>query len=225
MQVSDFIQEVNDALRGVDDDAPSSGTDEFNYWLRIANRLRRNLYRDASKQWAATFEVLELGAVSATTEATFDLDDEVISPASTCYVLTSEGHRHDFEIIKPQEVNYSKQQVYIAGRDPQTLYFTKEITSDDQIVGGTLYLPGYVMPEDFTNENETIIIDDPDWLITATAAKIAFNDLTYEDKYPDLNSEANSLYNQMVKNNRRGTYGNPRKSPYDVPKLKSADRR
>ncbi len=207
------------SLRGTDDDTPAAGTDEANYWLRVANRLRRNLYRDLSKQNRAAYQILELGTVSASETPSFDLDDNFLGASDDCYIIDKASSRHDFTIIQPQEKSYLKQQVYIAGVNPQTLYFSQPITTSSTYIGGTLYLPAYVLPDDLTS-NSTIDVDDPDWLVTATAAKIAFNDVTYESKAADLNAEANSLYKVMLANNRRGTYGNPRRSPTSVTRIR-----
>jgi hypothetical protein len=218
MTTADFIQEINDKLRALDDEAPSSGSDEFLYWLRIANRVRRNLYKDTKKQWSATFQVVEVGTISASTAPTFDLEDTFLSPASGCYVITTEDVRHDFDIVEPQDSSHNTQQCYIAGDDPKILYFTQEIAASNQIVGGTLYLPAYVMPDAIASTG-TVVCDDPDWLVVATAAQIAAGDLTYEDKVGDLNAEANSLYKQMTSTNRGGVAGKPRTSKYDVPSI------
>lgn len=222
MFTSDFIINVNDTLRGTDDDPPAAGTDEFDYWLRVANRVRSDVYSDTSKAWASTYAVLNLGAVSASATPIYNLGATFLSPANDAYVLDASSRRTDFKIIKPQEKDPRYQQVYIASINPQKLYFTQEILAAHQIVGGTLYLPGYFMPADLTGDDaeaEVVIVDYDNWLIVATAAQLAFNDLTYEDKFTDLNNRANSLYKQMVSLNRRGTYDNPRQTPYNVPRI------
>jgi hypothetical protein len=222
MTNEDFLQGINDALRGTDDDAPTIGTDEANYWLRTASRLRRNLYKNAANlQLSSAFEVLELGTISASAAATFDIDDTFIAPASVPYVIDTNDNRHDLTLIKPQEAESGVQTVYIAGQDPQTLYFTAEILTGDQLIGGTLFLPSYTMPDDINTASSSalIVVEDADWLVIATAAKIAFNDITYEDKVGDLNSEANALYSQMVKTNRRGVSGKPRRSMASVNRI------
>lgn len=225
MTTSQFLTDVNDVLRGTDDDPPNIGTDEANYWLRTANRIRRTLYRDTSKQWSSTYAVAELGTVSASPDPTFDLDDTFLSPAASAYVIKGD-QRTDIDIVKPQERSTYHQAVYIAGQDPEVLYFSKEIPVADNIVGGILYLPGYFMPDDINTKSGSaqIIVDDTDWLVTATAAELAFNDITYENKAGDLNARANALFSTMVKNNRRTSYGNQRTTPYEVKRIGSRAR-
>lgn len=224
MLVSDFIQEVNDVLRSIDDDVPTTGTEEYNYWIRTANRIRRTLYRDVTKTWASTYAVLNVGTVAASATPTFNLSATFLSAAVNPYIIDLEGHRHELELKKPKEVNPDKRQVFIAGQSPQVFTFSQPITADETIIGGTLYLPGYFQPAAFDSDGDTVVVDDEDWLITATAAKIAAGDLTYEDRAPDLNSEANSLYSQMIKNNRRGVYSQGRITPTNVKRITTPDR-
>jgi hypothetical protein len=221
MTTTTFLQLVNDAYRGTDDVAPIIGTDDANYWLRTASRIKRNLYSTAGLQWNSTYQVLNLGTISVNAAPAFDLDDTFIGPAESCYVIDLQGSRHDFPIIVAQEQDYGKQAVFIAGQDPEQLFFTQAITAADGYIGGTLYLPAYVMPDDIntTSGTATVVVDDPDWLVVATAAKLAFNDITYEAKAADLNNEANALYRQMVQTNRRGTTTNPRRSRTQVVKI------
>jgi hypothetical protein len=214
MQLNTFIQKVSYAVKGLDDDAPALGSDDWIYWVSILNTKKDELYVDTSKQWDETYEVIDLGTVSADAAPTFDLDDSFLAPANSCYILDAEDRRHDFTFVKPQEATSDKQQVFIAGRDPKTLYFSKAIVDSDTFVGGTLYLPAYVLPDDVdpTNGRKNIPLPDANWGVYAVAAEVAASDLSYEDKAPDLQARANNLYSIMTKNTRRGTYGNPRTS-------------
>lgn len=221
MTTQDFLTQVNDNWRGTDDVAPTIGTDDANYWLRVANHIRRTVYNDTSKQWVSTYQVLPLGTISVSGAPSFPLPAGFLDAAESCYALDVSGARSDFPIIKPQEQDSTTQAVFVAGANPQTLYFTKAITAQEGYVGDTLYLPAYVMPTDIvgTTGTETVVVDDPDWLAMATAAELAFNDITYESKAVDLNAKANALYKAMLSTNRRGTSTNPRKSRYNVARI------
>lgn len=213
---SEFIQAVNDTLRSIDDDSPATGTDEYALWMRTASRLNRTRARDLTKQWRSDYSVLNVGTISVSTAPTFNLSATFIGAAADAYVITTSGTRSDFDLVQPQDQNRFIQQVFVADLNPQVLYFTKPILATDNFVGGTLYLPAYVLPTDITSDSDVIVCDDPDWLVVATAAKIAFGDISYEDKVSDLNAEANALYSQMVRNNRRGIAGSPRTSATSV---------
>lgn len=220
MTTNEFLIQVNDNWRGNDDVAPVIGTDDANYWLRLANRIRRTLYSDTSKQWTGAYQVLNLGPITVSGALSFPLPAGFLDVAEGCYSLDANNARRYFNIIKPQEQT-AQQAVFVAGMNPQTLYFSKAITAQDNFVGATLYLPAYVIPADIAGVtgNEVVVVDDVDWLAMATAAELAFNDITYESKAPDLNAKANDLYKKMLNVNRRGTPTHPRKSRYNVTRI------
>lgn len=220
MLVSEYITRLNYALRGIDDDAPISGSDEWNYWLSVLNRKKDELYEDVTKQWSVTYEARGLGTIAASAAPSFDLDDDFLAPSDSIYIVTNEGVRRDYVLIKPQEKNPHRQEAFIAGQEPQVIYFTKEILAGADIIGGTLYLPAYFMPDDFTDENDTVLLPDPNWGVLAAAAEIAGNDIVYEDKEANLTAKANNLYDLMVKKNRRGTFLNPRKAQTNVQRIR-----
>ncbi len=217
MLVSAAIPRINYLLRGTDDDAPAVGTSDYTYWLDTLNRKKDELYADITQQWRNSYDVLAVGTTTAGTAVSLDLDDTFLAPSDSVYVIDRGGLRHDYFIVQPQERDVTKQQVFIGGHNPQTLYFTKPILSTDQIVGGTVYMPGYYLPPNVNAATDTLPVPDPNWQCIATAAELAFSDSTYENKAPDLQTKANSLYDLMVKANRRGTYGNARKMPVILP--------
>lgn len=222
MTTTEFVTYVNDALRGVDDVVPVVGSDEWSYWIRTLNRKKNELFSDPTKTFSESYAVANLGTIAAAASPSYSLVLTWLAPANEAYVINAEGHRTDLTIIKPEEQDPRNQQVFIAGQNPEVLYFTKEIEADDPLVGGTLYLPGYFIPADVVTNSTTatVPLPDPFWGVMAVAAEIAFGDVTYEDKSTDLNSKANALYNQMVKKSRRSTYNNPRKTPTNVPRIR-----
>lgn len=147
MTVADLLLEINDAYRG-DEDAPTFGSAEASYWLRVANRKLRELYSDEKQSWSF---------------ATYDEDGVVEVP-----VLSA---------------------------------------STDELA-----------------------ISVPDWLVYATAADLAYNDTTYEDKFGDLIGQANNLYVQMVSNSRRSAASAtkpesqfPKSLTYDVTRISGVE--
>jgi hypothetical protein len=68
MTLSEAITRINYALRGTDDDPPTSG-DEFDYWVSLLNRKKDELYEDTSRQWSFIYSALapnEPGTVATT---------------------------------------------------------------------------------------------------------------------------------------------------------------
>jgi hypothetical protein len=213
MTITDLMQVINDSVRGTDDDVPTEGTDDWSYWLRVVNQKRDELYRDSRLKLASAYVVLNLGTVTASAAPVYNLATTFKDPAASPYVITTAGGRKDLDYTKPEEQNYTTQAVFVAGSNPHKLYFTQEITSDSDLVGGELYQPAWIIPAAYTAGSDTVIDDDPYWLALAASADIAGNDLTYEDKEPNLTAKANNRYEILAATNRSGSFGNPRVTP------------
>ncbi len=224
MLVSDFLTHVNYALRGIEDNAPTVGTDEATYWIATLNRKKNELYLNSKVLFDETWSIESLGAITADTEPTFNTDTDLIAPSDYVYAIDSNNQKKYFDVIKPRERPTTGRQFYLAGMNPQVLYCTNEIEATDDLVGGTLYLPGYYMPADVSSGSDTVPLPDPYWGVLAVASEIAFGDITYEDRAEGLNAKANNLYMQMVRKNRRGTYNNPRKAPTNVYRIPNTER-
>lgn len=212
-----FIQ-TNLAFRGSDDDAPVINTTDYTLWLGTANRKLNEWSGDGKHTWSSLFEIRDLGTVSVGVQ-TLDLDSDILLPADSLIVTTLTGNDIEYSIVKPQERGRDRRTVYISGHDPQQLTFSDVIIATDPIVGGKIKLSGYFVPPDLVSPNDVVACDDPYWLVYATAAELAFNDLTYQSKYPELNAKANSLYTGMVSNNDRGTGRNPRRARYAIDRI------
>ncbi len=224
MLVSEFLTHVNYALRGIEDDAPAIGTDEASYWIATLNRKKNELYQNSKVLFDETWSVESLGSITADTEPTFNTDTDLIAPSDYVYAIDSNGQKKYFDIIKPRERPTTGRQFYLAGMNPKVLYCTNEIEATDDLVGGTLYLPGYYMPANVSSGTDPVPLPDPYWGVLSVASEIAFGDITYEDRAEGLNAKANNLYMQMVRNNRRGTYNNPRKTPTNVYRIPNTER-
>jgi hypothetical protein len=223
MILSDFFRHVNSAYRGTDDDAPASGTPDYTEWLDATNRKKNQWAKDMKVLWRSCWELRDIGTVTAGTQA-YELDDDFIAPSDKLAVTTLTQQEVDYTIVAPEERRSVPRSVYISGRDPQVLTFADPITSTDHIVGGTMQLGGFFLPDDLENPKDVIPVDDPYWLVYAVAAELAFNDLTYEDKAPDLEGNADKLWAVMVANNRRGTSGNPRTARTHVARIPGTNR-
>ena len=225
MNVSTFLTQVNYALRGIDDDTPTVGTDEANYWVETLNRKINELYRNSRVLWDATWSEQSLGAVSASATPSYNCAATLIAPSDEVRILDSNSKNVYYEIIKPRQRLAPGRYFYLSGNNPQVLHCTNEITATEDIVGGTAYLPGYYMPADVdaSDGTDTIPLDDPYWGVMATAAEIAYGDITYEDKVEGLNAKANELYRFMVRNNRKNSYGSAKRPAHDHYRIKNTE--
>jgi hypothetical protein len=155
--------------------------------------------------------------------STYSLHRSFIAPANKAYITTTSGDDVYVDFISPREQIGTSRKVYVSGINPKILSFTDDIETDEDIVGGQLFVPGYYMPSDLSLETDELPIADPYWAVMAVAAEIAFSDITYEDKVDGLTTKANALYMQMVRNSRRGTYNNPRTTPVHVQRIRSTE--
>ena len=149
----------------------------------------------------------------------YNLHRNLLGASDKVFVSTADGNRY-LDLVHPQEIDRINQQVYLSGGDPELLSFSVDLEATDPLVGGSLVVPGYYLPSDLTSATDTLPVPDPNWLVMATAAKIAFNDITYEDRAEAINAQANDLWKKMVARNRRGVYGEPRKTPYNVKRIR-----
>jgi phosphohistidine swiveling domain-containing protein len=163
-------------------------------------------------------------SIIATGVQAYSLSRRFLNPSDKIIILTTAGHEDEYTVVKPQDRDTVFRAVYISGHDPQTITFEDDITSTSAIVGGTLEIPGFYMPDPMVNATDLIPVDDPDWLVYSVAGELAFNDLTYESKSADLILQANLLYKEMTRNNRRGTAGNPSKSRTNVVRIPGSNR-
>ena len=150
----------------------------------------------------------------------YNLNSRLIRPSDDVYVTTTDNERIDFSLLKPQLRDFVPNPVFISGINPQTLTFVDDITATSQLVGGTITVGGYFKPAELTAFSATVELPDPNWLAMATAAEIAFNDVSYEDKSSELNAKANALYMAMKAANRRGTITHPRTIPTSVRRIR-----
>lgn len=285
MTLANFITRLNYVLRGLDDDAPSSGTTEHTYWLNTLNMVKDNLYENVGQNWSLTHKtatpnepgtvatagtttltgtstnftdytvgdtvlvegetvrtiatitsdtVLTVTVAFSTTDSgltftramiiatgvqDYSLHRSFIGPSSQAKIVKTDGNATYLDFIHPEENDNVSRNIYLQDENPVVLTFTTTIASTENIVGGTLTVPGYYMPADLTTATDILPFSDPNWAVYQVASEIAFNDITYEDKAPDLNAKANALYNQMVRKNFMGTHKNPRVTPTNVKRI------
>lgn len=229
--MAEWLDATNYALRSTDEDSPALTSDEGAYWLNTLNRKISELFTNSRVLFDSTWEVKDLGTVTASATPTYPVQDDsltpvpypLIAPSDKVLIVTLDGNKRYYDLVKPRERSDNTRYFYLSGVNPQVLHCTNEITADEDIVGGTLYLPGYYLPAELTSETDDIPVPDPYWAVMSVAAELAFNDLTYEDKSEGLNTKANNLYMQMVRTNRRGTHGEPRTTPYKNYRIRSTE--
>lgn len=166
----------------------------------------------------ASAKTFTQASIIATGVQSYAIHRSLLNPSDQAIISTATQDLY-YAIGKPAERARYTDEAFISGRNPQILTFYTTFAATDSAVGGTLKLPGYYVPADLTTATDTIPVDDPYWLVYAVASELAFNDITYSDKAPDLNAKANNLYKGMVSLNRRGTNNNPRVARTNVNRI------
>ena len=167
-----------------------------------------------------TSETFKRSIIISAAVQEYNLNRSLFIPSDKAIVTDTNSQPIDYTLVHPQDREYDNKHVYIYGNNPKVLTFQDTISTSDQIVAGELFVPGYYIPADLVNSTDVIPVDDPNWLTMALASELAFNDVTYEDKYVDLNTKANALYMDMIKGNRQGTGQNPRIAGVHIPRIR-----
>lgn len=226
MKVSTFLKRVNYALRGTDDEVPDPTDEDGKYWIETLNRKKDEAHEDTSKNWRSDYkDDTKIGDISASERLSIDLPDDFLAPADNAYAIDTNGQYHYFTVVDPSERDTRVQAVSISGSSPQKLTFSAAIEPGSVLIDGELFLPGYYLPADLDPASEDIAnkyvpLPDANWGVMAVAAQIAFNDITYEDKFGDLNGQAGVLWKLMVRNNRKRGRGNPKVATYSIKRIR-----
>lgn len=172
----------------------------------IANYYQNAWLNEPGIHWNSRYErARQIGTI--TTNDEYELDDD-ISEISTAkgdnvYVLTDNGDKIRFQLVNYDDLQNHPTGNYCA-KLGQSLVFNSRFMDDDPCFGGKLYAPVYTTLEDLESGDDDILVDNPEWLVTMTAAEYIRNDIVKQNQYGNLVAEANSLMTSMIRNNRAG---------------------
>lgn len=153
-----------------------------------------------------------------TSDSSYKLHRRFFVPSDYLRIDRTDTSYVEYPIVLPQRRNVSTEQsAYISGYNPKNITFATDIDTLDS--GGTLTVPGFYIPGDFSSASDFIPVDDPNWLVYITASELARNDPAKEDQYPTLLAMANDLYRKMVDQNNGGTFLQPNGIAYNMPAI------
>lgn len=147
---------------------------------------------------------------------TYSLHRNFLSPSDSAVVTTTTQDITQ-RFAKPQRRDNSD--LYISGLNPRKVTFYTEILSTDQKVGGELKVPAYYFPADIAATTDLVTVDDPNWLVYATAAELARNDPAKDTEFGNILGMANDLYRKMVSANNAIGFLQDDSMPYDMPMI------
>lgn len=179
----------------------ASGSTKWTKIVAIANQKIDTWQNEAL--WNSLFVPnLELGRISATD--TYDLDDSInqLDNADTAVVriVHVDGNFTDYKTVPAKRLKDYQDGQYCA-RVGRTLVFCRPFTVDDKQFGGMLSVQAYIYPDHLVNDTDIVPVDDPAWLVTASAAEYNRTDITKKDQYATLVNESNSLMDSMKREN------------------------
>ena len=217
MTFQEFLDNTYLAYRGkIASKTPIFGSDKANIVLSIANRLTRQWAKDTKYHWKSLFDIKNITPSISASTFHYDLDSKFILPSDYFIVTKTTGEDVQVSVTNPQKRSNDNYKFYISGNNPKTVNFT---TIEPSFVGGTLKAPGYYMPADMTSANDNLAVDDPEWLIYATAAELSRNDPAKEDQFSNLYGIANDLYLKMAAANRDLGFNQNNTVPSNMPQI------
>lgn len=197
MTAQDLIGEIFRAYKGkTATRIPAWGSDKANLYLAIANRKQREYSTDPRNKWNSLFEDRVIATVDANTPtATYNLPADFFLPSDYARVIKTDTSYIDYPIVKAQQRDQINQSLYISGANPKKVTFAHYI--DTGLHGGSLHVPGYYILDDLTASTDVVLVDDPEWLVYATAAELARNDAAKDSEFGNLIGMANDRYQKM----------------------------
>lgn len=169
--VQDIINQAYTKVNG-EFEVVINGSDDWNTYLNVLNQVMQQWATTPYVKWQSLFNTeYEVGTTS--TNLSYELDDFdriVIGKTPFDYVFFTNGNAI---VDKKQIVSQAKFQ---SGNDAATAailgdtLYLKEVSS--AIIGTTIKLPVYMLPETYTSANQEVAIDNVSWLIMSMAAFI-----------------------------------------------------
>lgn len=181
----------------------SSSDSDWQKLLGYANLYIDNWANEPGVDWASLYDpAVAIGTVSATDS--YDLDDSIrtISNQPDDYVQVTrlDGWSSSYSTVPPKDLKRFVSGNYCA-KVGTTLRFNKPFTADMHEFGGTITIPAYLYPDHLVRDNDSVPVDNPNWLVFMLAAKWVQNDVTLAQNYPQHLSEAADVMKAMKQNN------------------------
>lgn len=218
MQGQELLNQIYYAYRGKGASrVPVWGSEKAATAIAIANRKQKEWARDAYHRWSSLFDVRNVGTVNTSTFA-YNMTTDLLTNSDYVYVDRIGGSRSEYPVVLPHQRDRYPQGFYVSGRNPKVLNWNGT-NIDSGLNGGTLRLAGYFLPEDIVDPTDYVSVDDPNWLVYATAAELARNDPAKDDQYANLQGMANDLYTNMKVADSFTGYEQPNVIGSNMPRL------
>lgn len=183
----------------------ASGSTKWNKLLGIANFYIDNWENEPGVDWQSLYDpAYELGTITATD--TYELDSDIRKVSQTqgdtirVYYDGSTTRYTEYDLVNAKDLKSYDTGAYcaIVGR---TIMFNTAFTSSMPQFGGDLVVPVYTYAPDLVRASDTVPVDNPNWLVLMCAAEYIRNDITRQQQYGNLITEANQAMQRMIQDN------------------------
>lgn len=193
---------------------PAWGTEKANTAISIANRKQQEWARDAYHRWNSLFAINTIGTINLAVD-TYTLPAGFMGNSDFAKIIKADGSKTEYPVVLPHQRDQFDQALYVLGNTQ--IAFAQRI--DAGLSGATLRLAGYYLPASIVLATDLVKVDDPNWLVYATAAELARNDPARDDQVGNLAGQANDLYNKMIINNSFSGFLQPNKIETNMPHI------
>lgn len=178
-----------------------SGDIKWNKVLGIANLKIDDWMNEPEVDWNSLYDrAFSIGTV--TNMDTFALDLDTIREISTTYgdpvrIYYPDGVGYvDYDVIPFDQLKQFPSGYYCA-QIGANLVFNHTFTTADAQFGGTIYVPILLYADHLVNDGDEVPVDIPNWLVVACAAEYIRTDVTRQNQYTNLATEANLIMERM----------------------------
>lgn len=184
-------------------------------WAKIValgNMYIRNWQNEPGVDWSSLYDpTFSFGTVTNTDS--YDIDGSIrkISDrdGDVVRINWSDGVGYsDYTIVPHDDLkmyyqgqNKEYPDGYYCAQMGDQLVFNHKFISTDPEFGGTILVPIYTFADTIEADDDTIPVDNPDWLVTRVSAEYVRTDITRQAQYPNILAEANELMERMIDDN------------------------
>lgn len=179
----------------------SEGSSDWNAILDTANLKIDEWMTEAD--WASLYDPYHQVAIVSSTD-TFSLpsDARKLSDAAGDFVVIEclDGTVSEYEVVRPEELKRYRGGK-VCAKSGRSIRFTRPFNTEDKEFGGNIKAPVYLYASHLLTGTDPTPVDDPNWLVKATAAERVRVDIVNSYQYSNLISEANALMTNMKRDN------------------------
>lgn len=197
-----FLESITEAylLAAGKSTLPAVNSAKYNKLVGFGIKSYRDWQVEKDADWDSLYDVVSAGTVTATDE--FSIATPIIKisqrPGDYIRIVTVDDEEINYKLI-PASRLYSNRYRNVVAKVGTKLKFPREFTSEDREFGGIIQVPAYVKLADLSSGSMSaeILIDNPAWHSTMTAAQYVLTDAQLNYKYPDLIAQAAELMTGM----------------------------